>query len=40
VGIIITGVETVVVPNLDFVKRGVLLGPTTKLGSGSDGILA
>ncbi len=32
--------ETVVVPNLDFVKRGVLLGPTTKLGSGSHGILA
>ncbi len=30
----------VVVPNMDFVKRGALLGPTTKLGSGLNGILA
>jgi len=33
-------VETVVVPNMDFVKRGVLLRFATKLGSGSGGVLA
>jgi hypothetical protein len=33
------GVETVVTPNMDFVKKGILLGSTTKLGSGLGGIL-
>jgi hypothetical protein len=32
-------VETVVVPTMDVVKRGVLIGFVTKLGSGSGGIL-
>ncbi len=32
-------VETVVVPTMDVVKRGVLIGFETKLGSGSGGIL-
>ncbi len=40
VGIITTRVETVVVPNIDVVKRGVLIGFATKLGSGSGGVLA
>ncbi len=35
--ITIIGVETINVPNMDFVKRGVLLGFTTKLGSGLGG---
>jgi hypothetical protein len=39
VGIIITGVEMVVAPNMDFVKREILLGFTSKLGSGSGGVL-
>jgi hypothetical protein len=33
------GVEMVVTPNVDFVKRGVLLGFVTKLGNGLGGIL-
>jgi hypothetical protein len=32
-------VETVVVPNIDVIKRGVLIGFATKLGSGSGGVL-
>jgi hypothetical protein len=28
------GVETIVVPNIDVVRKGVLIGSTTKLGSG------
>jgi hypothetical protein len=40
VGTIIIGVEIVVVSNMDFVKKGILLGFVTKLGSGSSGVLA
>jgi hypothetical protein len=40
VGIITTRVETVVAPNIDVVKRGVLIGFATKLASGSSGVLA
>ncbi len=32
--IIIIEVEMIVAPNMDFVKRGVLLGFVAKLGSG------
>ncbi len=32
--------ETIVAPNINVVKRGVLIGSATKLGSGSGGILA
>ncbi len=38
-GITTIGVETVVVPNIDIVKRGVLIGSAAKLGSGSSGVL-
>jgi hypothetical protein len=38
VGITITRVETIITPNIDVVKRGVLIGYTTKLGSGSSGV--
>jgi len=31
-------VETVIVPNIDGVKRGVLIGSTSKLGSRSSGV--
>jgi hypothetical protein len=34
------GVETVVAPNIDVVRRGMLIGFTTKLGSGSNGVSA
>jgi hypothetical protein len=40
VGIITTGAKTVVAPTMDVVKRGVLIGSTTKLGNGSSGVLA
>jgi hypothetical protein len=40
VGITITGVETIVAPNMDFVKKGVILGFASKLGSGLGGVLA
>jgi len=40
VGIITTRVETIVAPNIDVVKRGVLIGFATKLGSKSGGVLA
>jgi hypothetical protein len=40
VGIITTKVETIVVPSMDVVKRGILIGFVAKLGSGSDGVLA
>jgi nitrogen fixation protein len=40
VGIITTGVETVVAPTMDVVKRGVLIGSTTNLGNGWSGVLA
>jgi hypothetical protein len=39
VGIITIGVETIVAFNIDVVRRGVLIGFATKLGSGSGGIL-
>jgi hypothetical protein len=32
-------VETIVAPSIDVVKKGVLIGCTTKLGSGSNGVL-
>ncbi len=32
-------VQTIVAPNMDVVRMGVLIGSTTKLGSGSDGVL-
>ncbi len=38
-GITTIGVETVVMPTMDVVKRGVLIGSTTKLGSGLSGVL-
>jgi hypothetical protein len=38
VGITITGMETIVAPNMDFIKRGILLGFATKLGSGLGGV--
>jgi len=37
-GITTTWVETIVAPNIDVVKRGVLIGSIIKLGSGSSGI--
>jgi hypothetical protein len=33
-------VETIVAPNINVVKKGVLIGFATKLGSGSSGVLA
>jgi len=30
-------VEAVVVPNMGFVKKGVVIGPTTNLGCGLNG---
>jgi len=39
-GITTIGVETVVAPNIDVVRRGMLIGFTTKLGSGSNGVSA
>jgi hypothetical protein len=38
VGITTTGVEIVVMPNMDVVKRGVLIRSVAKLGNGSNGI--
>ncbi len=38
--IIIIEVETIVVPSMDFVKKGVLLGFVTKLSSGLGGVSA
>jgi hypothetical protein len=40
VGITTTRVETFVAPTMDVVRRGVLIGSTTKMGSGLDGVLA
>jgi hypothetical protein len=37
VGIKTTRVETIIAPNIDVVKRGVLIGSITKLGSRSGG---
>jgi hypothetical protein len=34
------GVETVVVPSIDVIKKGVLIGSTIKLGSGLGGVSA
>jgi hypothetical protein len=34
------GVEMVVTPTMDVVRRGILIGSTTKLGSGLGGVLA
>jgi hypothetical protein len=34
-----TRLETVVAPNIDVIKRGVLIRSTTKLGSKSGGVL-
>ncbi len=39
VGITTTRVETFVVPTMDVVRRGVLIGSTTKMGNGSCGVL-
>jgi len=39
VGIITIRVETFVAPTMDVVRRGVLIGSTTKMGSGSGGVL-
>ncbi len=38
VGIITIGVETVVAPNINVVKRGILIISETKLGSGLGGV--
>jgi hypothetical protein len=40
VGITTTRIETFVAPSMDVVRRGVLIGSTTKMGNGLDGILA
>ncbi len=37
-GITTIGMETVVAPNINVVRRGVLIGSATKLGNGSSGI--
>ncbi len=34
------GVVTIVVPNMDIVRKGVLIGSIAKLGSGLSGVLA
>jgi hypothetical protein len=39
VGITTAGAETVITPTMDVVKKGVLIGSTTKLGNGSNGVL-
>jgi hypothetical protein len=39
VGITTTRVETFVAPTMDVVRRGILIGSTTKLDSGSNGVL-
>jgi len=39
VGITTIRVETFVAPTMDVVRRGVLIGSTTKLDSGSNGVL-
>jgi hypothetical protein len=39
VGITTTRVEMVVAPNIDVVRRGILIGFIAKLGSGSNGVL-
>jgi hypothetical protein len=38
-GITIIGVEMVVMPNMDFLRRGVLFESVVKLGNGSNGVL-
>jgi ABC-type transporter Mla subunit MlaD len=38
VGITTTRVEIVVMPNMEVVKRGILIGSVVKLGNGSSGI--
>jgi hypothetical protein len=38
VGITTTRVEKVVVPNMDVVRRGILIRSVAKLGSGSGGV--
>jgi hypothetical protein len=40
VGITIIGVETIITPTMDVVRRGVLIGSVKKLGSGSGGVFA
>jgi hypothetical protein len=37
-GITTTGVETIVVTNIDVIKKGVLIGSTTKLGNELGGV--
>ncbi len=39
VGITTTKVETFVAPTMDVVKKGILIGSTTQLGSGLGGVL-
>jgi len=39
VGITSTRVETFVAPTMDVVKKGVLIGSTTNMGSGLNGVL-
>ncbi len=34
------GIEMVFMPNMDVVKRGILIGSIIKLGSGLGGVLA
>jgi hypothetical protein len=40
VNITTIGIEMVVTPTMDVVRRGILIGFTTLLGSGSGGVLA
>ncbi len=39
-GITTIRIEMFVAPTMDVVRKGVLIGSTTKLGSGSSGVLA
>jgi hypothetical protein len=39
VGITTIGVETIVAPNINVVRKGVVIGSVAKLGSGSCGVL-
>jgi hypothetical protein len=38
VGVTTTRVETIIAPNIYVVRRGILIGSATKLGSGLGGI--
>jgi hypothetical protein len=37
-GITTIGVEIIIAPNIDIVRKGILIGFVTKLGNGSSGV--